>query len=194
MKAWLAGAAAAAAVGLGSTACAAIETFDITWSGASFSDPATATGFIIVDTASLPTTGSVVPVFLPSVAVLGLGITVNDPDGGSGTFGMADFDGLYFWAPTSLNLGTQLIGQNVGGGDVYGDPDGNGGDFNLFSLIPGVPDGYIYFTLADGAGNLLQVTSIAPAPEPSSWALMIGGVFGVGALLRRRRAGNPVAA
>ena len=37
-------------------------------------------------------------------------------------------------------------------------------------------------------GNLLDNVSLTAVPEPASWAMMIVGLFGLGAALRRRNA------
>ena len=65
--------------------------------------------------------------------------------------------------------------------------------FNLASLGPSV---YFGFTGATGLSHSIQDVSawdldvqdrVAGVPEPSSWALMIAGFGGMGAILRRRR-------
>ena len=42
------------------------------------------------------------------------------------------------------------------------------------------------FGFTDGSGS--ATGQVIGAPEPASWALMLGGVFGAGAMVRRRRA------
>ena len=71
------------------------------------------------------------------------------------------------------------------------------GDLLVANNPLSVGSSYIYFGepgshtfgYTDGTGSATGVA--LPVPEPAGWALMIGGVFGAGAMLRRRRAALP---
>lgn len=88
-------------------------------------------------------------------------------------------------SPESLAAGTYyLVLQNasVTGGD-FAFWDENDGP----STATDNPDGPI-------GSETFQILGGAAVPEPASWALMIMGVFGMGAVLRRRRSGMRLAA
>lgn len=171
-------------------ASAADRRFNVRWSGDSFGNGATATGFIEFDDTVIPNVGF--QNTIPISDVIDLGITINGSVGGNGTFGKSDFGFIYFATPTSLDFTQELIGQPVSGGtDWYGNNDGgSGGDFNLFGNTGDAPFGTWYFTLTTAGGDSMRVTSMTPAggvPEPASWAMMIGGFGMVGAAMRRRQ-------
>jgi hypothetical protein len=199
-----AGAALAVTTAAGATPVPATTTFDVTWSGAAFGGAATATGYITVDS-TLP---AITPdysgndVFLPSPDVTALSITITGASSGNGTFGLSDFSDITFWSPAPLDLTKQLIGQDLGNGCTYGalGPCGSGlsGDFNVFNTNPAAPEGFFFFTLETdgGSGDLLAVTSIAPAgvPEPAAWTVMLLGLGMVGGAFRHRRGAHALAA
>jgi hypothetical protein len=97
---------------------------------------------------------------------------------------MSDFD---FWRwdtnGATLDLNSQLVGQNTLGNPWGTSDDGISGDFNLFaSTVLGAPLGTNYFTLTtnNGTGDSMLLTSFSPktaaVPEPTSIA-----IFGIGA-------------
>jgi len=200
MRKFVFGAALAAAMGAASLANAAIVTFDIEWSGEVYENAATATGFITIDDALLPS-GDEGGVALPSAAVVDLGIDITGAAAGNGHYSLPDFGSVVFASISPLNLRHQLIGQIMSNGCAFGTShddvcgDGNGGDFNLFGQTGLAPFGTWFFELAadGGNGDKMAVTSMiargadAGVPEPASWALMIGGFGLAGGALRRRR-------
>lgn len=66
---------------------------------------------------------------------------------------------------------------------------GNG----YFYAGPSLFAGYNYFDIGPST-DTFQVTLSSAAPEPSTWAMLMLGVFGAGALLRRRRQQGPALA
>lgn len=169
--------------GAATSASAALIVYDVTWSGASFSNNAVATGQISIDTDLLPNPGSTIFGGALSPVVTALSLTVSGATSGNGTFGLADFEG-WIWdtGGETLDLTTQLVGQ---GG--WGNPSGNNGDFNLFTSNPSAPNGSNYFTLSTGFGDPMLLTSFAPAAVPEPSRMLLGALGSLGLLLRRRR-------
>ena len=56
------------------------------------------------------------------------------------------------------------------------------GDFRYYDIVSTVPAGG-----TSGGNILLKSLTLSPVPEPTTWALMIGGFGGLGGLARRRR-------
>jgi hypothetical protein len=180
-------------LGASTSAFAAFVSFDVTWSGASNGNGASATGFITFDDTLLPDVGSLPLNPLPNGAVTELGITVVGSTGGlaDGTWEIGDFSNFYFATPVALNLGTELIGQSLGGGLVFGgDPqDGSTGDFNLFASTSGAPAGFNYFELGLDNGEIIRVTSMLPSavPIPAAVWLFGSGLIGLVGIARRKK-------
>ncbi len=152
---------------------------------------------------------------LPDPAVLALNVTVSGSASGNGTFTLADFTGVVFDTDGgTLNFGSQLVGQPTSDSS-WGIPDGNSGDFNLFSGQPTAPsryptqtaaptgsnlppDGVFYFTLGanGGSGEPMELVGMsvagaaaAPATLPigrSAW-LALASLLGLAGLLAFRR-------
>ncbi|HMI20647.1 MAG TPA: PEPxxWA-CTERM sorting domain-containing protein [Sphingomonas sp.] len=109
---------------------------------------------------------------------------------GGGTFDVSNLDaGLSFYADTngfSLNLtGTRADSSTVTASltlDFFFQTYTLSGFNNLVSLsFSNDPEGYIALDNINGSGGT------SPAPEPASWALMLGGFGMVGGALRSRR-------
>ena len=172
--------------------------FEATWSGAALGNTATADALLTIDTTMLgnPSNGQeVYPVPGPISAI---SMTVTGASSGNGTFVTGDFASMYWNTGGGvLDFTHELVGQSIpnGTGTWATDHSGNGGDFNLFSSNDVAPNGTFYFelTTADGFGDTMYLTSLAPlssVPEPSSLVLGVSGsliALSVGCFRRRRR-------
>jgi hypothetical protein len=175
---------------------AAALTIDLTWSGASFSNSASATGWMTIDTSGIPNPGDypydVVPNWL-----LDLSITVTGAVAGNGTFTLSDFSGstgAMSWSTggATLDFTRNLVGQPTTG-NSWGTPDGHSGDLNffdsVFSLSAPAGNGQPFILVAyGGRGEQMLLTSAtpSPAPEPAACGL-IGAGLGALYLARRRK-------
>lgn len=157
---------------------------------------------------------------LPDPAVLALTVTVSGSAAGNGTFGIADFTGVVFDTNGgTLNFASQLVGQPTSGGS-WGTPDGNSGDFNLFSAGPPKgaeryanrphapagtnipPDGVFFFTLGANGGldEPMELTAMGvtggPITPPATLPIGPGawlalvGLIALGGLVVLRRRTN----
>lgn len=167
-----------------STSMAALITENVQWSGASFSNHASAQGVVTFDTGTN--------------VISGISLTVMGANAGNGTFSTADFRGLFFYSPSPLNYTEELIGQSLSGGGTFGTQSGrfgSTGDFNLFTNRNDVPTGTspFVFTTLRGAGDRMLVTSmtqaVAAVPEPETYALVLAGL-GALCFVARRRSGD----
>jgi len=170
-------------------ALAANQTFNLTWSGASFSNGASATGYFTVDTASLNNPGFTS--FSGASALSALSVTVTGSSGGNGTFGLSDFSTFFInTAGGTLNLNSEWVGQATPGG-LWGAAafPTTVGDLNMFStgLSANTPSGSSIFTLLTAGGDSMRLTSVSPVPEPETYAMLLAGLGVIGAIARRRK-------
>ena len=171
--------------GATTSASAAFTIFNFTYSGVSEGNTAVATGQITLDTAVLPNPGFSIYNPLSSI-VSGLSLTVSGASAGNGTFGLADFeDMMWNTEGVTLDFNSELVGQS-GWGDTVG-------DFNLKTSTDGsnagAPRGVGPRRLGTfvGEGDIMLLTSFAPAAVPEPSRALLGALGVLGLVLRRRR-------
>jgi hypothetical protein len=81
---------------------------------------------------------------------------------------------------TVLPVGFQLIGSGSGANAETTNTQLTG--YRYYEFVSGVPASSL------GGGNVLLRSLTVSVPEPDTWALMIVGFGGLGAMMRRRRA------
>jgi hypothetical protein len=172
------------------TARAAVYIFDITYSGATYGNTATAFGTITLEDPPNPGISN------DFSKVISLTLTVSGASSGNGTFTKSDFIG-WSWATNggTLDLDAELIGQSTDdltwGTDNF---EGGAGDFQLIAAQgSGAPNGTWLFqqTTSEGSGNLMVLTSMSPdsiaAPEPGQVAASLLLLCGIGIYLWRKK-------
>ena len=172
------------------TARAAVYVFDITYSGASRGNTATAFGTITLEDPPNPGFSN------DFSKVISLTLTVSGASSGNGTFTKSDFIG-WSWATNggTLDLDAELIGQSTDdltwGTDNF---EGGAGDFQLIAAQgSGAPNGTWLFqqTTSEGSGNPMFLTSMSPdsiaAPEPGQVAASLLLLCGLGIYLWRKK-------
>jgi hypothetical protein len=170
---------------------AGLITFDFAYSGASYGNGATATGFVSFDESLLPNPGSFYGTTSMPAFVTDLSITISGTAGGlgDGTFVLSDFRTI-FWdtGPEPLNLASELVGQLDTEGDFWGDFRG---DWSLRAnpAIPNAPLDTGPFALRASSGEYMELTNFTPVvPEPSTIAFSLGAsAAGIRAVRRRSR-------
>ena len=74
----------------------------------------------------------------------------------------------------SIELSTQMTGQPIGSASVYFDP--------FFFIDPNFANANQYSLLFSS-----EIGNVSPVSEPSTWAMMILGFFGIGFTAYRRK-------
>ena len=141
------------------TACTQLDAanFNLTWSGATFGNSATATGVIGLDLTTIPAA----PNINGLAGITSFTITITGASAGNGTFTLTDFGSFIFQSSgITLNYTTDLMAQN--GGTIFSSV----GDFNIFGSTATAPVGASpnTFLTDDATGDFLVLTSFTPAP------------------------------
>jgi uncharacterized delta-60 repeat protein len=151
---------------------AGLQTFEVTWSGASYSNSATATAQITFDPSLIQNPGTTTG----TAWVRGFSITVSGAPEGNGTWSKSDIHSFrLLTGSTALDFTRELVGQNG-----WATVSGFGRDFALEDGLNGAPRSTDYFVIRtqNGAGVDLKLTSFKPAvPAPG---LVLKSDFGSG--------------
>jgi hypothetical protein len=167
------------------------QTYNLAWSGASFSNSASATGQITIDLTTLPNPNSDGGNMGSSIQ--SLTVTVTGANSGNGTWTLSDLRTNNWWTgDVTLNMLTELVGQPTAGSS-WGTPDSSSGDFNLFfNPRSGGPFGETYFTMVTnvGKGDAMLLTDFDPVttatPEPGTMLLFGSGLAALAGMVRRK--------
>ena len=96
----------------------------------------------------------------------------------------ADLTGAYTATFTAFLDGVQVGTQSYNGNNALG-PEGTIPSFNFTNA--GGYDTIVLSTTNDGSGFALGFTAGFSVPEPATWAMMLTGFLGLGAVMRSRR-------
>ena len=168
---------------------AEIKTFNITWSGESFSNNARATGFITFDTNYFLTNGNI---HFGEVIDLGVRVTGSSVIAANGTFNKHDFSYIDFYSPIPLDFSRELIGQPVSGDEAFGQEFLDKISLSAFTIDRNAnntlaPTSRWYFSLKTYGEDRMLVTSITPVPEADTSVMLLMGAGVMGFMARRRK-------
>jgi len=165
------------------------QTYNLAWSGAYYSNSASATGQITLDLTTLPNPNYNNIQRITS-DITSLTVTVTGATIGNGTWTLASLNDDRWWTDgATLDMRTELVGQPTPN-NPWGTPDLNSGDFNLW-FNNGGPGGANAFTLAaaSGGGNKMLLTEFDPVtatPEPCSFIFLGSGLAALAGMARRK--------
>ena len=125
--------------------------FNLSWSGASFSNGASATGVLSIDVPNAPAQPNIFG-SMPAW-VTGITITVTGATSGNGTWTKSDFSGIVFVASGAVDYTQPLSGQSVIS------------DINFFRTSVGAPNGTGVNTLTLASGENIVRTSGPSGPS-----------------------------
>ncbi|MFK8014647.1 MAG: hypothetical protein AB8G17_04345 [Gammaproteobacteria bacterium] len=172
---------------------AALLTFNLGWSGESFSNTAVATAVLVVDDTLLPNPGSTgdngQAVLLAELGIVSFDMVVTGATIGDGAYSIDTFAAVTWNSGAlGLDLSTELVGQATDG-NPWGTSDGFSGDFNVFSLDGFSPSGTFFYqlTTAGGFGDNMLLTNFTPVPIGPALPLLVSAVGALGLLRRPRR-------
>jgi uncharacterized delta-60 repeat protein len=149
----------------GRVTAAGLQTFEITWSGASYGNGATATAQITFDPSLIQNPGTTTG----TAWVSSFSITVSGAPIGNGTWSKSDIHSFRFLTgSTALDFTQELVGQNG-----WATVPGSGRDFALDSSSSGTPSSIDYFVIRtqNGAGVPLKLVSFKPAASVAGLVL-----------------------
>jgi len=151
---------------------AGLQTFELTWSGASYQNSATATAQVTFDPSLIQNPGAT----SGTAWIRGFSITVSGAPTGNGTWSKSDIhDFRLLTGPTALDFTQELVGQNG-----WATVSGSGRDFALENGMNGAPASSDYFVIRthNGTGVPLKLTSFKPAAPVTG--LVLRSEFGSG--------------
>ena len=175
---------------------AAVETFNFTFSGESYSNTATSTGYLTIDTAlGAGPTASYYDTDFNNI--IDAEMTITGSTSSDGFYNLSSFSQIIFsFSPLDLSL--ELVGQESQDGSIFGQGQYGQLDkglmfwWNTFGNTTQTLDGYTLVTDVGTNNNSMKLTSFAPAsvaavPEADTSAMLLTGLGVVGLMARRRK-------
>lgn len=124
-----------------------------------------------------------------------LKVTLVFADGTKEVLDPMKYDQDGFFGLTAGQAFTDVLFENIGSAGGGGGGGGGFGGFGGFARgpladfvappPPSIPQDVVQTVFAPGLANDLRAALVVP--EPTTWALLIGGLFGAGAMLRQTR-------
>ncbi len=118
--------------------------------------------------------------------ITGLVLNPNQPNTSTSADGLYFYDNN-FWPASDPSLSNPGLLFTAGVNEYNLFSDG-AGVYQLYRAIPNGSGGNQWQNVSTGTFTVNSVSS--PAPEPASWAMMLGGFGAIGGALRRRQAAN----